>query len=126
MADIAVGLPITYKSQPAFTRRAADFDNDDLFVTYYGHSVLYHNERNSTFKDVTEAAGLKSDTVRWDTGCSFVDYDLDGNLDLVITSYLEFDRDKIPELRFGWILSIERHARHVWPRPSFRTNLSLS
>jgi len=79
---------------------AADFDNDgytDLFVTYYGHSVLYHNERNGTFKDVTEAAGLKSDAVRWDTGCSFVDYDLDGNLDLVVTTYLEFDRDKIPE-----------------------------
>jgi hypothetical protein len=78
----------------------ADFDNDgytDLFVTYYGHSVLYHNEKNGTFKDVTEAAGLKSATIRWDTGCSFVDYDLDGNLDLVVTSYLEFDRDKIPE-----------------------------
>ncbi len=43
---------------------AGDYDNDgyeDLFVTYYGHSVLYHNEGNGTFKDVTEAAGLKSD-----------------------------------------------------------------
>ena len=34
---------------------------------------------------------------RWDTGCSFVDYDLDGRLDLIVTSYLEFDRAKIPE-----------------------------
>src|SRR6266496_3880126 len=62
-----------------------DYDNDgyeDMFVTYFGHSVLYHNEGNGTFKDVTEAAGLKSDTVRWHTGCSFVDYDLDGKLDL--------------------------------------------
>ena len=79
---------------------AADYDNDghtDLFVTYYGHSVLYHNEGNGTFKDVTETAGLKSDSVRWDTGCSFLDYDLDGKLDLVVTGYLEFDRSKIPE-----------------------------
>jgi enediyne biosynthesis protein E4 len=79
---------------------AADYDNDshtDLFVTYYGHSVLYHNEGNGTFKDMTEAAGLKSDSVRWDTGCSFFDYDLDGKLDLVVTGYLEFDRNKIPE-----------------------------
>jgi enediyne biosynthesis protein E4 len=77
-----------------------DYDNDgyeDLFVTYYGHSVLYHNEGNGTFKDVTEAAGLKSDTVRWDTGCSFFDYDLDGKLDLAITGYVDFDRNKIPE-----------------------------
>jgi hypothetical protein len=77
-----------------------DYDNDgyeDLFVTYYGHSVLYHNEGNGTFKDVTEAAGLKSNSVRWDTGCSFFDYDLDGKLDLVVTGYVDFDRSKIPE-----------------------------
>ena len=76
-----------------------DYDNDgyeDMFVTYFGHSVLYHNEGNGTFKDVTEAAGLKSDTVRWDTGCSFVDYDLDGKLDLAVTGYVEFDQTKIP------------------------------
>jgi len=42
-----------------------------LFVTYYGHSVLYHNEGGGKFKDVTEAAGLHSEAVRWDTGCSF-------------------------------------------------------
>ena len=78
---------------------AADYDNDghmDLFVTYYGHSVLYHNEGNGTFKDVTEAAGLWSAGIRWDTGCSFFDYDIDGKLDLVIAGYVEFDRRKIP------------------------------
>jgi hypothetical protein len=77
-----------------------DYDNDgfrDLFITHYGHSVLYHNEGNGTFKDVTEAAGLRSNNVRWDTGCSFVDYDLDGKLDLVVAGYLEFNRAKIPE-----------------------------
>src|SRR5689334_12262847 len=57
-----------------------DYDNDglrDLFVTYYGHSVLYHNEGGGKFKDVTEEAGLYSSETRWDTGCSFFDYDLD-------------------------------------------------
>jgi len=78
---------------------AGDYDNDgyeDLFVTYFGHSVLYHNERNGTFKDVTAAAGLKADAARWDTGCSFVDYDLDGKLDLAVADYVEFDRTKVP------------------------------
>jgi enediyne biosynthesis protein E4 len=77
-----------------------DYDNDglrDLFVTYYGHSVLYHNEGHGRFRDVTAEAGLLSAETRWDTGCSFFDYDLDGKLDLVITGYVDFDRDKVPE-----------------------------
>jgi hypothetical protein len=79
---------------------AGDYDNDgrpDLFVAYYGHSVLYHNDGNGAFLDVTAAAGMRSDAIRWDTGCSWFDYDLDGKLDLVVTGYLEFDRGKVPE-----------------------------
>jgi hypothetical protein len=77
-----------------------DYDDDgrrDLFVTYHGHSVLYRNRGDGTFQDVTEAAGLSSPAVRWDTGCTFVDYDRDGKLDLAVTAYLEFDRARIPE-----------------------------
>jgi enediyne biosynthesis protein E4 len=77
-----------------------DYDNDgasDLFVTYYGHSALYRNDGRGGLREVTEAAGLGSPGVRWDTGCTFVDYDLDGKLDLAVTSYLEFDRAKVPE-----------------------------
>jgi hypothetical protein len=79
---------------------AGDYDNDgyrDLFVTYYGQSVLYHNERTGAFRDVTASSGVQTIDTRWETGCSFFDYDLDGRLDLVVTSYLEFDRAKIPE-----------------------------
>jgi hypothetical protein len=79
---------------------AGDYDNDgfrDLFVTYYGHSVLYRNEGNGKFKDVTAEAGLSSNETRWDTGCSFFDYDLDGKLDLAISGYVDFDRSKVPE-----------------------------
>jgi hypothetical protein len=78
---------------------AADYDNDgdrDLFVTYFGHSVLYRNQ-GGAFRDVTAELGLLSDKVRWDTGCSFVDYDLDGKLDLAVSGYVEFDRSKVPE-----------------------------
>ena len=78
---------------------AGDYDNDshrDLFVTRYGRSVLYRNEGDGTFRDMTDTAGIAVPAVRWETGCTFVDYDLDGKLDIAVTSYLEFDRAKIP------------------------------
>lgn len=77
-----------------------DYDNDgyrDLFVTFWGHSSLYRNEGDGTFRDVTSAVGLLSPTVRWDTGCTFVDYDLDGRLDLAVAGYVNFDKQKIPK-----------------------------
>lgn len=77
-----------------------DYDNDgrrDVLITHYGHSVLYHNEGGAVFRDVTKTAGLEAQAVRWDTGCSFFDYDLDGKLDIVLTGYVEFDRAKVPE-----------------------------
>ena len=79
---------------------AGDYDNDgnrDLFVTYYGHSRLYRNRGDGTFEDVTRRAGLEAGDVRWDAGCSFVDYDLDGKLDLVVTGYVDFDMAKVPK-----------------------------
>jgi len=75
-----------------------DYDNDgfdDLFVTYYGQSnVLYHNNGNGTFTDVTKAAGLDNPDHNWGTGCSFFDYDRDGKLDLFVAGYVEIADEK--------------------------------
>ena len=76
-----------------------DYNNDgfeDLFVTYWGRNVLYRNNGDGTFTDVTKAAGLEGDEVRWSTGCTFVDYDRDGKLDLFVSRYMRFDPKKIP------------------------------
>jgi hypothetical protein len=72
---------------------AGDYDNDgrlDLFLTSFGRNALYRN-RGGRFEDVTAAAGLETAGVRWGSGCSFVDYDRDGQLDLFVANYLRFD-----------------------------------
>ncbi len=73
---------------------AGDFDRDgwiDLFVTYYGQNALYRNVKGVRFEDVTAAAGLSTKAQRWGSGCSFLDYDRDGDLDLFVANYLTFD-----------------------------------
>lgn len=71
-----------------------DYDNDgfdDLFLAYWGQNVLYRNNGDGTFTDVTEKTGLSSKETRWGSGCSFIDYDRDGDLDLFVANYLSFD-----------------------------------
>ncbi|MGH9659404.1 MAG: CRTAC1 family protein, partial [Bryobacteraceae bacterium] len=77
-----------------------DYDNDgfeDIFITYYGHNVLYHNNGNGTFTDVTEKSGLAQKTVRYGSGCTWVDYDRDGHLDLFVANYLNTTIEKLPK-----------------------------
>jgi enediyne biosynthesis protein E4 len=69
-----------------------DYDNDgfpDLFVTGYGRAILYRNNGNGTFTDVTAKAGV-ADEGAWSTSAGWVDFDKDGWLDLVVTNYLDW------------------------------------
>jgi enediyne biosynthesis protein E4 len=69
-----------------------DFDNDgypDLYVTGYNSAILYHNNGNGTFTDVTAKAGV-ADQGGWSTSAGWFDYDKDGWLDLVVTNYIEW------------------------------------
>ncbi len=67
-----------------------DYDNDgdpDLFLTQFGPNLLYRNNGDGTFSDVT-TAGLEDE--RWSTSATFFDYDRDGDLDLFFTNYIDF------------------------------------
>jgi enediyne biosynthesis protein E4 len=69
-----------------------DFDNDgydDLFVTAYGQSRLFHNNGNGTFTDVTQKTGL-SGLQEFSTSAAWVDYDKDGRLDLLVANYVRW------------------------------------
>ena len=74
----------------------ADYDNDgdtDLYVTNFGGNLLYRNNGNGTFTDVTAHAGVGGGD-KWSSSCTFVDYDNDGNLDLYVVNYLDYDITK--------------------------------
>jgi hypothetical protein len=71
-----------------------DYDNDgypDLYVTSYGKNILYRNNGNGTFTDVTAKAGIAAGG--WSVSAGFFDYDNDGHLDLFVTRYMDWDPD---------------------------------
>jgi enediyne biosynthesis protein E4 len=76
-----------------------DYNNDgfdDIFCTNFGQNALYRNNGDGTFTEVTKAAGLLSEQNRWGAGCSFLDYNRDGNLDLFVSNYVRFSMEHAP------------------------------
>jgi hypothetical protein len=69
---------------------AGDIDNDgfdDFYLTYWGPNRLYRNRGNGTFADISAQTGTAGSKEEWSTGCTFLDYDRDGRLDLAVVSY---------------------------------------
>ena len=69
-----------------------DFDNDgfpDIYVTGYGRAILYRNNDDGTFTDVTAKAGVADDG-NWSSSAGWFDFDKDGWLDLLVTNYIDW------------------------------------
>lgn len=74
-----------------------DYDNDgylDLYVTAFGANILFHNNGDGTFTDVTAKAGVAGGRNEWSTSAGFFDYDRDGRLDLYVDNYLDYRLDE--------------------------------
>lgn len=74
-----------------------DYDNDglpDIYVTGYGHNILYHNLGGCKFEDVTAKAGVEGGG--FSTGAAWADYDRDGKLDLFVARYVHTDIHHLP------------------------------
>lgn len=81
-----------------------DYNNDghlDLFVTSWGPNRLYRSNGDGTFAEVSKEAGLayehEPDHPRWGGGATFLDYDRDGDLDLFVSNYCDFDLARVPK-----------------------------
>jgi enediyne biosynthesis protein E4 len=82
------GVPQGYYSMGI---AVGDYDNDgleDVYVTGFGGNILYHNNGDGTFTDVTKKAGVIGSG--WSVSAGFFDYDNDGKLDLFVTRYLDW------------------------------------
>lgn len=90
-ANVTVGARIEERD---FSQGVAvgDFDNDgfeDVFVTNAGTDTLLHNQGDGTFADITEQLNpLKG----FSSSAAWGDIDRDGDLDLYVCRYVDFDR----------------------------------
>ena len=94
--DVTVKAGVAAKDLFGMGVAVGDYDNDgfpDLFVLGHGRCILYRNNGNGTFTDVTAKAGVEN-TGKWASSAAWFDYDNDGRLDLVIANYVDWSPER--------------------------------
>ncbi|MBV9499861.1 MAG: CRTAC1 family protein [Acidobacteriaceae bacterium] len=103
---------------------AGDFDNDgypDLFITGYPSSALLHNNRDGTFTDISEKAGVKN-VGKWGASAAWFDYDRDGRLDLFVANYAKFSYEDGPHCDYQGMRTYCAQVAYEGERPTLYHN----
>ena len=91
------GIQHTGWAQGACVGDIDDDGLDDIAIPHWGQNRLYRNLGKGRFREESAQRGLAEAVRRWGTGCAFLDFDRDGDLDLFIANYLRFDPAKTPK-----------------------------
>ncbi len=71
-----------------------DYDNDGfvyIYISAVGPNKLFHNEQNGAFREVLDSV-VSGGAEDWGSSCGWLDYDRDGDLDLFVCNYLQWNR----------------------------------
>jgi len=91
-ADVTTKAGVAAEGLYGMGVAVGDYDNDgdpDLYVAGYDRSILYRNNADGTFTDVT-AKSKVANHGKWGSSAAWFDYDRDGQLDLVVANYLDW------------------------------------
>ena len=80
-----------------------DFDNDgdvDVFISCLGANHLFRNDGGGKFAEVTAMAGVAGGENDWSTSCGWLDFDNDGDLDLFVCNYIQWNRELDQSMEF--------------------------
>jgi hypothetical protein len=80
-----------------------DFDNDgdvDVFISCLGANHLFRNDGGGKFEEVTAVAGVAGGENDWSTSCGWLDFDNDGDLDLFVCNYIQWNRELDQSMEF--------------------------
>jgi len=97
--DVTESSGLSGEGIPGYPQGVAvgDYDNDgfpDIYVTNFGDNILYHNNGDGTFSDVTARAGVAMHGHPFKASACWLDADNDGHLDLFATHYFEWTFEK--------------------------------
>ena len=113
--DAGFGLGVT----------VGDYDSDgdlDLYLNNYGPNVLYRNNGDGTFTDVTQQTNVANGN-KVGAGACFLDMDRDGDLDLYVSNYVQFEYEPVFRLtRAGYPIYTSPRDYPLVPDTLFRNN----